>query len=183
MVVDGVHSARQAPLGVEECKETFYPMWTDRKPENSPSARSSAVNNSLDSGFTPAATTSGVTVIGRDMTIRGTIRSNESLHIDGEVDGSLELPDHRLTIGLHGKVVADVRVREVEVLGRLDGDIDAAKKITIRKGGRLIGDLRTPAIVIEDGAYFKGRIEILNNEQRPQIVRPQVNGRKSAAGA
>lgn len=117
------------------------------------------------------------------MTIKGSIRSSESLHIDGEVDGSLELPDHRLTIGLHGKVVADVRVKEVEVLGRLDGDIDAAKKITIRKGGRLIGDLRTPAIVIEDGAYFKGRIEILNNEQRPQIVRPQVNGRKSAAGA
>jgi cytoskeletal protein CcmA (bactofilin family) len=157
-------------------------MWTDRKPDNSPSARSSALSTPPDAAFTPAASTSGVTVIGRDMTIKGSIRSNESLHIDGEVDGSLELPDHRLTVGLHGKVVADARVREVEVLGRLDGDIDAAKKITIRKGGRLTGDLRTPAIVIEDGAYFKGRIEILNNEQRPQIVRTQQNGRK-AAGA
>ncbi len=158
-------------------------MWTDRKPDNSPSARSAALNNTPEPSFTPAATTSGVTVIGRDMTIRGSIRSNESLHIDGEVDGSLELPDHRLTIGLHGKVVADARVKEVEVLGRLDGDIDAAKKITIRKGGRLTGDLRTPAIVIEDGAYFKGRIEILNTEQRPQIVRTVQNGRKAVAGA
>lgn len=144
--------------------------------------KSSALNNSADSSVS-AATTLGVTVIGRDMTIRGSIRSNESLHIDGEVDGSLELPEHRLTVGLHGKVVADARVREVEVLGRLDGDIDAAKKITIRKGGRLTGDLRTPAIVIEDGAYFKGRIEILNAEQRPQIVRTTQNGRKAAAGA
>ena len=84
---------------------------------------------------------------------------------------------------MHAKVVADARVREVEVLGRLDGDIDAAKKLTIRKGGRLTGDLRTPAIVIEDGAYFKGRIEILNTEQRPQIVRTQQPTRKAAAGA
>ncbi len=158
-------------------------MWTDRKPDTSSPARSSAPNNPADpAAFTPAASTSGVTVIGRDMTIRGSIKSNESLHIDGEVEGSLDLPDHRLTVGLHGKVVADAVVREVEVLGRLDGDIDAAKKITIRKGGRLTGDLRTPAIVIEDGAYFKGRIEILNNEQRPQIVRTLQNGRKAAAG-
>ncbi len=158
-------------------------MWTDRKQDNSSSAKSTALNTSTDPGFTPTATTSAVTVIGRHMVIKGSVRSNESLHIDGEVDGgSLELPEHRLTIGLHGRVIADVTVREVEVLGRLDGDIDAAKKITIRKGGRLIGDLRTPAIVIEDGAYFKGRIEILNNEQRPQIVRPQQNVRKIAAG-
>ena len=158
-------------------------MWTDRKLDNSTSAKSSASGASVEPAFVPAASTLGVTVIGRDMTIRGAIRSNESLHIDGEVDGSLELPDHRLTIGLHGKVVADARVSEVEVLGRLDGDIDAAKKITVRKGGRLIGDLRTPAIVIEDGAYFKGRIEIINAEQRPQIVRTQANPRKAAAGA
>ena len=158
-------------------------MWTDRKPDISPSARSSALNTPVDPVFTPTAGTSGLTIIGRDMTIRGSIRSNESLHIDGEVDGSLELPEHRLTVGLHGKVVADARVREVEVLGRLDGDIDAAKKITIRKGGRLTGDLRTPAIVIEDGAYFKGRIEILNTEQRPQIVRTAQNPRQAAAGA
>lgn len=159
-------------------------MWTDRKPDNFSSARSSEVGAGVDSAFIPAASTSGVTVIGRDMMIRGSVRSHESLHIDGEVEGSLELPDHRLTIGLYGKVVADARVSEVEVLGKLDGDIDAAKKITVRKGGRLIGDLRTPAIVIEEGAYFKGRIEILNAEQRPQIVRTQSsNARKAAAGA
>ncbi len=159
-------------------------MWTDRKADNSSSAKLPALNTPADPISMPAATISGVTVIGRHMAIRGSIRSAESLHIDGEVDGSLELPDHRLTIGLHGRVNADAKVREVEVLGRHEGNIDAAKKITIRKGGRLVGDLRTPAIVIEDGAYFKGRIEIINNEQRPQIVRPQQKIRKTAfAGA
>ena len=120
-------------------------------------------------------------MIGRNMTIKGNVTSQESLQIDGELDGRLELADHGLTVGPQGRVNADTRAREVEVLGVLNGDIDAAKKVTIRKGGRLVGDLRTPAIVIEDGAYFKGRIEIVNTDQMPQIVRPQANA-KSAAG-
>ena len=130
-----------------------------------------------------AGRVSHVTVIGQAMVIRGTIKSDESLHVDGELDGKLDLPDHRLTVGPNGRVGADARAREVEILGSLTGDIEAAKKITIRKGGRLIGDLRTPAIVIEDGAYFKGRIEIVNTDQRPQIVRTPQNAKKTAAGA
>lgn len=156
-------------------------MWTDRKPIPPSSFNTDSSNPSLSTSE-GIANVSAVTVIGRDMVVRGSIRSKESLHIDGEVDGSLELPDHRLTVGLHGRVGADTKAREVEILGRLEGDIEAKKKITVRKGGRLIGDLRTPAIVIEDGAYFKGRIEIVNAETRPQIVPQQVNVRKTAAG-
>ncbi|MBV9613438.1 MAG: polymer-forming cytoskeletal protein [Acidobacteriaceae bacterium] len=149
-------------------------MWSDRKPENP-----AATGNRADS---PADLVRGgnVTTIGKAMTIQGNLTSQESLHIDGEFDGKLDLADHRLTVGPHARVNADTRARDVEVLGTLNGDIEAAKKVTIRKGGRLVGDLRTPAIVIEDGAYFKGRIEIVNTEQL-QIVRPQVNA-KTAAG-
>ena len=160
-------------------------MWSDRKPENFSSNKRPDVDASRTEPASEAAgKVSQITVIGQEMVIKGAIRSNESLRVDGELDGKLDLPDHRLTIGPHGRVGADARAREVEIMGTLNGDIDASKKVTVRKGGRLIGDLRTPAIVIEDGAYFKGRIEIVNSaEQRPQIVRPSVNIKKSAAGA
>jgi len=158
-------------------------MWSDRKHDNSSSARFSNSESQPETAFEGTGKVSHVTVIGKAMLIRGSIRSDESLHIDGELDGSLDMADHRLTVGPSGRVNAGTQAREVEVLGTLNGDIDAAKKITIRKGGRLIGDLRTPAIVIEDGAYFKGRIEIVNPEQRPQIVRPAATVKKTAAGS
>ena len=99
------------------------------------------------------------------MVIRGQITSKESLHVDGQVDGTLDLPDFRLTVGPNGRVGADTRAREIEVLGTVAGDLEASKKITIRKGGRLVGDLRTPGIIIEEGAYFKGKIEIVDSEE------------------
>ena len=158
-------------------------MWSDRRQENFSSAKPAEANGRAEVSEA-AGKVSHVTVIGKAMTIKGTVKSNESLHVDGELEGKLDLPGHRLTIGQNGRVGADTTAREVEVLGTLNGDIDAEKKIIIRKGGRLVGDLRTPAIVIEDGAYFKGRIEILNPEQRPQIVRPaqQQSAMKTAAG-
>ena len=156
-------------------------MWSDRRQDNS-RAGQPAAEQRREAVFEEAGRPVPMTVIGKAMMIRGSIRSDESLRIDGELEGSLDMADHRLTVGPNGRVIADARAREVEILGTLNGDIDAAKKISIRKGGRLTGDLRTPAIVIEDGAYFKGRIEIVNAEQRPQIVRPQVNA-KTAAGS
>lgn len=138
-------------------------MWTDRKQGNSSSRRPSGPAGQQDlsspagSGFASAWG-----IIGETMTVKGHLKSREDLRIDGEMQGTLELPDCRLTIGSHARVGADAKVAEIEVLGTLDGDVEASKKITVRRGGRLIGDLKTPGIVIEDGAYFKGRIEIAN---------------------
>jgi cytoskeletal protein CcmA (bactofilin family) len=80
--------------------------------------------------------------------------------------------------------------REVDVLGSVNGDVEASKKITIRKGGRLVGDLRTPGIVIEDGAYFKGKIEIVNTDEATAAEAPDsspeakpVEIKTSATGA
>lgn len=138
-------------------------MWSDRKPARPLEPASSGANSQrATEGIVNVA---NLTVIGKAMVVRGRITSTESLHIEGEVDGALELPGARLTVGPAAKVRADATAREIEIMGTLSGDLDASKKITIRKGGRLTGDLRTPGIVIEEGAYFKGKIEILNPEE------------------
>jgi cytoskeletal protein CcmA (bactofilin family) len=101
------------------------------------------------------------------MVINGQIKSGEHMHISGEIDGSLYLAGYDLTVTVDSKVRADVTAREVDISGSIRGNVDATRKITVRKGGKLIGDLRTPGIVIEDGAYFKGSIEIVTREGRP----------------
>jgi len=162
-------------------------MWSEQKKENNPSRRPLALDN--QAGL-PAQTISpavpGLAVIGKAMVIRGQITSREDMHVDGEIDGSLDMPNCRLTVGPSGKIGAGARAREVEVLGSVDGDVEASRKITIRKGGRLVGDLRTPGIVIEDGAYFKGKIEIVTTEVPPihqNALQPENKSAAPAAGA
>ena len=96
--------------------------------------------------------------------IKGQIFSREDLTIDGEIDGSVELHEHRLTVGPNGKLQAGVKAREVVVLGTIHGNVEASDKIDIRKDARLVGDIKTARIVIEDGAYFKGSIDIARPE-------------------
>ncbi|HYL34309.1 MAG TPA: polymer-forming cytoskeletal protein, partial [Bryobacteraceae bacterium] len=98
--------------------------------------------------------------------IKGQIFSREDLTIDGEVDGSVELHEHRLTVGPNGKLQAGVKAREVVVLGTIHGNVEASDKIDIRKDARLVGDIKTARIVIEDGAYFKGSIDIVRPEAK-----------------
>ncbi len=93
--------------------------------------------------------------------VKGQISSQEDLTIDGDVEGSIELADHRLTIGPNGKVTVDsVKAREVVVMGSLKGTVDALDKVFIKKDAQLVGDVQTAGIIIEDGAYFKGGIDI-----------------------
>ena len=106
----------------------------------------------------------GSAVIGKSVMIKGQIFSREDLTIDGEIDGSVELQEHRLTVGPHGKVQAGVKAREIVVLGTIHGNVVASDKIDIRKDARLVGDIKTARIVIEDGAYFKGSIDITKPE-------------------
>jgi cytoskeletal protein CcmA (bactofilin family) len=112
-------------------------------------------------GRSSAADSQGIAVIGKGMIIKGQIRSGEHMHIAGEIEGSLHLAGYDLTVTAESRVHANVTAREVDISGSIQGNVDATRKITVRKGARLIGDLRTPGIVIEDGAYFKGNIEIV----------------------
>ena len=110
--------------------------------------------------------------IGKAVKIIGQIFSKEDLYVDGDVEGTIECQDNKLTIGPNGKLQAGVRAREVVVLGQVKGNVDANDRIDIRKDARLVGDIKTARIVIEDGAYFKGSID---------IVKPDAA--KAAAGA
>ncbi len=98
--------------------------------------------------------------LGASLHIKGEISGNEDLHIDGSVEGLVQLDDRKLTVGASAKLTADVVAREVVVYGTVKGNLRARDRIEIKKDGSVIGDLTTARIMIEDGAYFKGSIEI-----------------------
>ena len=106
----------------------------------------------------------GQAVLGKSVIVKGQIFSREDLTIDGEVEGTVELQEHRLTVGPNGKVIATVKARELVVLGTIHGNVETTDKIDIRKEAKLVGDIRTARIVIEDGAYFKGSVDIVRAE-------------------
>jgi cytoskeletal protein CcmA (bactofilin family) len=106
----------------------------------------------------------GSTNIGQTVTIKGEIRSEEDLLIDGQMEGRLDLGRNRLVVGPNGKVRAAIGAREVDVQGVVNGNVEAAERIILRQNSKLVGDLKMASIVIEDGAYFKGSIDIT----RPQ---------------
>ena len=99
------------------------------------------------------------------MQIKGEIRSNEELTIDGEVEGVVECGS-LLTIGRNGKVRSNIKAREVHIFGSVKGNIEAQEKLSIRDQGSLVGDIKTAGISIDDGAYFKGSIDISRPEPK-----------------
>ncbi len=115
----------------------------------------------------------GSAAIGKAVSIKGQIFSREDLIIDGEVEGSIEAPEHRVTIGPNGKLNAGVKAKEIVVVGTILGNVEAIEKIEIRKEARLVGDIKTARIVIEDGAYFKGSIDIVRQEAAKPVVTPR----------
>ena len=98
--------------------------------------------------------------LGRSVTFKGQILSRENLTIDGEVEGTIEMVEHRLTIGTDGNVRANVKAREMELFGSMQGSIEAVDKVYIRKGAKFVGDIHCGGVVIEDGAYIKAGIEL-----------------------
>jgi len=123
---------------------------------------------------TPAGSTAR---LGASLHIKGEITGNEDLHVDGSVEGLIQLDDRKLTIGASAKVTADLVAREVIVYGSVKGNLRARDRIEIKKDGSVIGDLTTARIMIEDGAYFKGAIEIdrkgdgAGSHEKPAFVR------------
>lgn len=114
----------------------------------------------------------GSATIGKAVKIVGQIYSKEELYVDGDLEGTLEALEHKCTIGPNGTVHASVKAREVVVLGTIQGNVEAAEKIEIRKDAKLVGDIRTARIIIEDGAYFKGSIDIVKGESLKTAPKP-----------
>lgn len=106
-----------------------------------------------------SAGASSVTLIGETVRIHGEMTSQEDIQVDGQLEGKLD-SRNLLRVGGKGKITAGVKAREVDIAGTVEGNIDASERIVLRKGANLVGDVRTTGIVIEDGAYFKGGIDI-----------------------
>lgn len=108
-----------------------------------------------------AATASGEqATIGKSLIVKGELTGSESLYIDGKVEGAINLPGNRVTVGRNGQVAANIVAREVVVLGKVRGNCQASDRVDIRSEGSLTGDVIAARISIEDGAFFKGGIDI-----------------------
>jgi cytoskeletal protein CcmA (bactofilin family) len=108
------------------------------------------------------------TVLGRSVTIVGDISSSEDFTTDGNIRGFVNMPGARLTIGPNGTLDSRrITAREVVVSGIVHGNIEASEKVLVRSNAELVGDVRTPGIVIEDGARFKGAIDIQTSKPNP----------------
>src|ERR1700739_1484051 len=103
--------------------------------------------------------------IGKSLVIKGEVTGSESLYIDGRVEGSINLAGNRVTVGRNGVVAANINAREIVVLGKVRGNVTASDRVDIRSDGSLTGDVVAARISIEDGAFFKGGIDIRKGPQ------------------
>jgi|SRR5215472_1656155 len=108
----------------------------------------------------PALTNQEQATIGKSLVIKGEVTGSEALYIDGRVEGTINLPGHSLTVGRNGQVQANITAREIVILGNVKGNVTASDRLDIRNEGSLTGDAVCQRISIEDGAYFKGGIDI-----------------------
>ena len=157
-------------------------MWNKNREEGAPPPRPQTLPEPIAPQVThqpvaaPPVQRSRAT-IGPSMHIKGEIRSDEELLVDGEVEGVVE-SGSLLTIGKNGKVRANIRAREVVIFGSVKGNIEALEKLAIRDQGSLVGDIKTAGISIDDGAYFKGSIDIARPE--PKVTTKAVRSEAKA---
>lgn len=133
----------------------------------------------------PMPASQSPTLLGRSVIVRGELSASEDLLIEGQFDGTINLQDNCLTVGAKGQVKAEIKARQVVIHGSVNGNVTAREKIEIRKTGQVLGDLVATGVAIEDGAYFKGSIEILREgdaaASRPSS--PSAPGSKAAGSS
>jgi cytoskeletal protein CcmA (bactofilin family) len=112
--------------------------------------------------------------IGKSVQIKGELTGSEDLYLDGSIEGTIDLRDHSLIIGPNGKIKAGITARDLVVHGRVEGNVTATGRVELRKSCTLIGDVSTQRIVIEDGAFFKGAIDIKEKTQSVEVRKPLV---------
>jgi cytoskeletal protein CcmA (bactofilin family) len=129
-----------------------------------------------------ATTTADQATIGKSLVIKGEVTGSESLYIDGRVEGSINLSGNRVTVGRNGVVSANINAREIVVLGKVRGNLTASDRVDIRSDGSLTGDVVAARISIEDGAFFKGGIDIRKAGQKPngEEVKPSAEAATAA---
>jgi cytoskeletal protein CcmA (bactofilin family) len=124
-----------------------------------PPAGAPAFDAAARTGNSATATGEQAT-IGKSLVVKGELSGSESLYVDGKVEGAINLPGNRVTVGRNGQVAANIMAREIVVLGKVRGNCQASDRVDIRSEGSLTGDVVAARISIEDGAFFKGGIDI-----------------------
>ena len=124
-----------------------------------------------------------IATIGKSVVVKGELSGSEDLIVDGEVEGSITLRGQSLTVGPNGRVRANIEARNVIVHGRVDGDIHATDRVDLRKSAALSGDISTARISIEDGAFFKGGIDIQKPEPAGKVEAEATGGGRGNSGA
>lgn len=122
--------------------------------------------------------------LGKSVIIRGELSGSEDLYVDGQVEGSIELAGNNLIIGPNGQVKANVNAKGVVVQGKLEGNIRASERAELKKSAIAVGDIATQRVAIEDGAYFKGRVDIQRETAKPAAseLLPETKAVSASAG-
>jgi len=120
--------------------------------------------------------------IGKSVIIKGELSGSEDLYVDGVVEGTIELQGNNLVIGPNGRVRANVNAKGVVVQGKLEGDIRASERAELRKSAVAVGDIFTQRIAIEDGAYFKGKVDIQRETAKPNAP-AEAEGKSTTVSA
>src|SRR5215468_3203928 len=159
-----------------------------------PENKNAAPTASNPNTYTPVKTSSAPmeqATIGRSLVIKGDISGAESLFVDGRIEGTVNIPEHRVTVGRNGVVTADVNAREVVIMGKVHGNIICSDRLDIRSEGSVTGDVVVQRISVEDGAILKGRVQVQaaseqkhkQNQQQRQEAKPNGDASKAASAA
>jgi len=159
-------------------------------PMSSPSTSTVNTSSTLTSEPTPVSAARNSIVnsneqatIGKSLIIKGEVTGSEALYIDGRVEGSINLAGNRVTIGRNGVVSANVVAREIVIIGKVRGNLNASDRVDIRNEGSLTGDVVAQRISIEDGAFFKGGIDIQKPNQQPKVNGKSDSKMESVGGS
>jgi cytoskeletal protein CcmA (bactofilin family) len=140
--------------------ERRVPATTGRATEE-PASTGSGTLSSPSGGSPMSADRPGDrAIIGPSITIKGDVTGEEDLMIQGRVEGKVDLTQHNVTVGANGRIKANILGRSVIVEGEVEGDLHAEEQISIRKSGKVKGNVSAPRVTIEDGAMFKGTIDM-----------------------
>jgi cytoskeletal protein CcmA (bactofilin family) len=127
----------------------------------------------METPKTPETARGEMANLGKSVVIKGELSGSEDLYIDGQVEGAIELQGNRLTIGPNGKIKANVNARSAVIQGKLEGNIRASDRVDLKQTAVVMGDIATQRISIEDGAYFKGGVDI----QKEAKAEPKVEAK------
>jgi cytoskeletal protein CcmA (bactofilin family) len=170
-------------------------MWKEKKPMAAPPAypapllpperateEKPMVDTLKSSAVIPG--NSGQSVLGRSLVFKGDLSATEDLLIAGQYEGTINVQGNCVTVGPEGKVKADIQAARVVIHGSVHGNISVRERVEVHKTGHVVGDLVTPGISIEDGAYFKGKIEILRDGEPESLQRlASVHAKEAAASS